>query len=165
MSNKITKEELEAFRSGKAGVRTYRTDEVTVYWKPALCIHSANCLNGLPKVFDVHRKPWIKPEEGTTADIIRVVNTCPSRALTYLRENTRPAASTKKKVRKRKAAARIQILKNGPALVTGEFVLMDGDKKKLPFDGSAAALCRCGASLKKPFCDGTHKAIHFRDDQ
>jgi uncharacterized Fe-S cluster protein YjdI len=64
--------------------RTYTNGEVTVVWKPEVCIHSAICFRGLPKVFDPRKRPWVTPERATTDEIIAQVKKCPSRALSYL---------------------------------------------------------------------------------
>lgn len=64
------------------------------------------------------------------------------------------------------AEVKIQVLKDGPYLVTGSFSLVDENGK--PIDTpkeNVVALCRCGGSLNKPFCDGTHSAIGFRGAQ
>jgi CDGSH-type Zn-finger protein len=51
---------------------------------------------------------------------------------------------------------------NGPYLVTGPVKIVDADGKEYPAQqGSAIALCRCGGSTTKPFCDGTHSRIGF----
>lgn len=62
---------------------TYTNGEVTIIWKPSLCIHSGNCVRGLPSVFNSREKPWIKPEGAGTDEIIAQVNKCPSGALSY----------------------------------------------------------------------------------
>lgn len=64
-------------------MKTYETDNLIIYWKPELCQHSANCIDGDPEVFDVERRPWIKPENGKDEDIMKIIDTCPSKALTY----------------------------------------------------------------------------------
>jgi CDGSH-type Zn-finger protein/uncharacterized Fe-S cluster protein YjdI len=53
---------------------------------------------------------------------------------------------------------------NGPLLLAGDFVLLSADKTPL-FRGRKAALCRCGSSANKPFCDGTHSEIDFTTDE
>lgn len=56
----------------------------------------------------------------------------------------------------------IKSLKNGPYLVDGEVDLFDSEGNKVGVDKSPFALCRCGASSNKPFCDGTHSKIGFQ---
>lgn len=57
----------------------------------------------------------------------------------------------------------ITVRDNGPLLVQGPVTVVDatGAKFQIPADKPAIALCRCGQSLRKPFCDGTHKACDF----
>lgn len=61
----------------------YSNGEVTVIWKPGLCIHSGICFKGLPGVFDPRRKPWIDVSQADTQAIIEQVKKCPSGALSY----------------------------------------------------------------------------------
>ena len=58
---------------------------------------------------------------------------------------------------------KIRIRDNGPLLVEGPFSLLDAEGNAFPLDPSkpAFALCRCGASARKPFCDGAHKTCGF----
>jgi CDGSH-type Zn-finger protein len=57
--------------------------------------------------------------------------------------------------------ARVIPYENGPYLVRGKFVLTDQEGNPIETRRGTVALCRCGASRTKPFCDGTHKAIGF----
>jgi CDGSH-type Zn-finger protein len=59
------------------------------------------------------------------------------------------------------ADVEIRVTKNGPYLVSGSIELVDPDGKAHPTDKDMVALCRCGASQNKPFCDGTHSKIGF----
>src|SRR4029434_4421067 len=59
------------------------------------------------------------------------------------------------------AHVKIETIKNGPYIVTGEVGLIDAHGNKFPAE-KRMALCRCGASTEKPFCDGTHSKIGFR---
>ena len=54
----------------------------------------------------------------------------------------------------------IQVLAKGPYLISGKFSLLDATGRQIEA-GEKIALCRCGASTKKPFCDGTHSRIGF----
>ncbi|MGA2898003.1 MAG: CDGSH iron-sulfur domain-containing protein [Acidobacteriaceae bacterium] len=59
---------------------------------------------------------------------------------------------------------KITVRPNGPLLVEGAFALSDLDGKQWDLTGKpAVALCRCGASENKPFCDGAHKKIGFQN--
>ena len=57
-------------------------------------------------------------------------------------------------------AITIKVRDNGPYVVEGEFRLTDAAGNEIPV--KKAALCRCGASTTKPFCDGTHSKIGFQ---
>jgi CDGSH-type Zn-finger protein len=56
---------------------------------------------------------------------------------------------------------KVTILDNGPFLVKGSIELMDAGGNQVATQGDQVALCRCGASVKKPFCDGTHSKVGF----
>ena len=55
----------------------------------------------------------------------------------------------------------IKVSENGPYLVTGPFQLVDADGTPHATERKTVALCRCGGSTTKPFCDGTHSRIGF----
>ena len=59
------------------------------------------------------------------------------------------------------ASTRVTPYRNGPYLVRGEFELTDQDGEVIETRRGTIALCRCGASRMKPFCDGTHSEIGF----
>ena len=58
--------------------------------------------------------------------------------------------------------ARITPYCDGPLLVRGPFKLLDQAGNEIELHRKTIALCRCGRSKIKPFCDGTHKAVRFR---
>jgi uncharacterized Fe-S cluster protein YjdI len=163
MTNKVTKTELSEYKKDKETVKEYSNGEITVFWKAELCIHSANCLIGLPEVFNTKKKPWVNVHASNSKEIMKIVDTCPSRALTYLKSTKFVTSKPRKSVKKKSKFARVQILKDGPALITGNFIIRDAKKKKVKFDKEVAAICRCGASRKKPFCDGSHLSAGFKD--
>ena len=53
---------------------------------------------------------------------------------------------------------------NGPLLVRGDAEIIDADGTPIPRTRHTVALCRCGVSTIKPYCDGTHKLVGFRTD-
>ena len=59
----------------------------------------------------------------------------------------------------------IRVKKSGPYVVTGVVSLTDGDGKAYPLTAGAVALCRCGHSANKPFCDGSHSGRGFEADE
>jgi CDGSH-type Zn-finger protein len=60
------------------------------------------------------------------------------------------------------APARITPYRDGPLLVRGPFVLVDQEGNEIEVRRRTVALCRCGRSARKPFCDGMHKAVGWR---
>jgi CDGSH-type Zn-finger protein len=58
--------------------------------------------------------------------------------------------------------ARITAYRDGPFLVRGPVELVDQDGNAIPVDRETVALCRCGKSRLRPFCDGTHKLVRFQ---
>jgi len=57
----------------------------------------------------------------------------------------------------------VQPLKNGPLLVKGPIQLLDAQGKPMTVqEGQPIALCRCGHSATKPFCDGSHQRAGFQ---
>jgi uncharacterized Fe-S cluster protein YjdI len=61
--------------------KRYTHGEMTVIWKPHLCIHSGLCVAGLPKVFDPSRHPWVDPMAAGKIEVRNQVIMCPSGAL------------------------------------------------------------------------------------
>ncbi len=64
--------------------KKYSNGEVTIVWKPNMCVHSGICFRGLSEVFDPRKRPWITPEGSTTSKIVDQVKKCPSGALSYI---------------------------------------------------------------------------------
>jgi len=64
-------------------LQVYETPDITVTFDPTLCKHTGVCLRGLPAVFDVGRKRWVRPELAAAADVAAQVTRCPSGALQY----------------------------------------------------------------------------------
>jgi uncharacterized Fe-S cluster protein YjdI/CDGSH-type Zn-finger protein len=132
--------------------RTYRGADIEVTFDAVLCIHARECVRGLSDVFDRDRRPWIRPDNAMAEEVSLVVERCPTGALTYRRldgqtdERTRPVTV-------------VTPVENGPLALRGDLVVRraDGQLERLP----RAALCRCGHSGNKPFCDGSHVAVRF----
>ncbi len=160
-----------------SGERKYKNEDITVYWKPSSCIHASACINGLPRVFNPRRRPWIKMEESVTEKIIKVVDECPVDALTWKWNDEEKNRTVGKEhpnhIKNRRRSlltdddtetfkgASIRIMDNGPLIIKGGFLLERENGSQSKFTGTVS-LCRCGASKLKPFCDGSHRAIDFK---
>ncbi|MCU1642919.1 MAG: zinc finger type superfamily protein [Nocardia sp.] len=70
-------------------LREYSTPGITVTWEAGRCWHAAECLRGLPAVFDRNRRPWIDLSAATVDDLVEVIDRCPSFALGYRTEDGR----------------------------------------------------------------------------
>jgi len=70
--------------------KTYTNGEITVIWKPRVCIHSGKCVQGLGPVFNVNARPWINMQGSGSDSMVKQVEQCPSGALSY--EKTRKAS-------------------------------------------------------------------------
>ncbi len=57
---------------------------------------------------------------------------------------------------------KITALDNGPYLVKGPVLILDAKDNEFRAERATVALCRCGGSTKKPFCDGTHSKVGFQ---
>jgi uncharacterized Fe-S cluster protein YjdI len=136
----------------------YSNGEVTIVWKPSMCIHSTVCwkeATGLPSVFNPRERPWIKPEGSPTKAIVDQVNRCPSGALSFFFDN-----ADEDEAEVVDSNTKIEVSANGPLLVYGNIVLKDkeGNESRR---SKVTAFCRCGQSKNKPFCDGSHVPSGF----
>jgi uncharacterized Fe-S cluster protein YjdI len=135
--------------------KSYTNNEIKVLWNADLCIHSANCVNGLNAVFNPKQKPWINMQAASTEKIINAVNNCPSGALTYKWKD-----EMEEEKQNEQSSVKIQVNEGGPYLVKGSVLVVDKDGSETVKEGTIA-LCRCGGSQNKPYCDGSHKNIEF----
>ncbi|WP_020397146.1 (4Fe-4S)-binding protein [Thiolinea disciformis] len=142
--------------SSEAIIKQYSNGEITVIWQPAKCSHSTLCFQHLPSVFDPRTRPWVNPQGASTEAIIAQIKTCPSGALSY--QDMRSSASTETAT---KPSVLIDVRPNGPLLVQGSITLKAKDGSETVKE--KVALCRCGASANKPFCDGSHVKLGFQD--
>ena len=61
-------------------------------------------------------------------------------------------------------ATKVTAFENGPYVIEGTATYTDADGNVQTSPGTSVALCRCGNSANKPFCDGSHKQINFEAD-
>jgi len=141
----------------------YVAGDVEVSFDAGLCFHAAECVRALPQVFDTSARPWIRPEKASPAELQRVVARCPSGALQFRRIESRgptaPRATSLSLVPATGVTA--TVMPNGPVILTGPVVVKDAAGAVVR-EADRVALCRCGASATKPFCDGAHTKAGFR---
>ena len=128
---------------------SYQGKKLTVSFDGKRCIHSRNCVLGLPQVFRANvAGSWIVPDSAAAEDLAALIRSCPSGALSYRRhDGAGPESVPPVNV--------IRVLENGPLALHADLHI-DGQQPTF-----RAVLCRCGASQNKPYCDGSHKQTGF----
>ncbi|MGB8329708.1 MAG: CDGSH iron-sulfur domain-containing protein, partial [Polyangiales bacterium] len=126
-----------------------------VHWDARLCIHIGECGRAKNELFVGGRQPWCQPDLVEPEEVADVVSRCPTGALTYDRKDGGAAevAETENVV---------SIMYNGPLYVRGDLEI-DGAEQDMLGVRFRAALCRCGQSQSKPFCDNSHEDVPFKD--
>jgi CDGSH-type Zn-finger protein len=144
--------------------KDYAGKKITVHDNRRICSHAAECVNNLPSVFRLNARPWIDPDSANVEEIINTIGKCPSGALSYSIDGIEHRDQNDRD-------PMVTVSKDGPYLITGGIELIGGNANNniIQFGDGASkehyTLCRCGASNNKPFCDGMHKVINFKDDK
>jgi CDGSH-type Zn-finger protein/uncharacterized Fe-S cluster protein YjdI len=133
----------------------FEGDKVDVAWDGRLCIHVQECTRANGGLFASGRDPWGQPDRGQPEQVAAVAERCPTGALTYRRKDGGSEEAPA-------AANRVTIANNGPLYAEGDLKI-DGVPDDMPGLRYRAALCRCGDSANKPYCDNTHEKNAFRD--
>jgi CDGSH-type Zn-finger protein/uncharacterized Fe-S cluster protein YjdI len=136
-------------------VSKYEGKDIDVTYHRRLCIHAAECGRGSSEVFNPKSRPWINPDAAPADEVARIVSRCPTGALQFERKDGGPQEETP-------SSNRITVAPDGPLYVKGEVVIKSADGSEEPTQ-TRLALCRCGASKLKPYCDGSHSAAEFHD--
>lgn len=147
--------------------REYTNGEITVYWKPKECIHATTCFRELRAVFNPGKRPWVDMSAASTQEIIRVVDLCPTKALSYRwnKDLDNVSGQEEKAIDLKETlsevsgeAVEIRVMPNGPLVIKGNFITLGEDGKELK-KMKIASFCRCGQSNNMPYCDGMHRKI------
>jgi CDGSH-type Zn-finger protein/uncharacterized Fe-S cluster protein YjdI len=139
--------------TGAKDDKRYTGEQIDVRFNLKRCIHAAECLRGLPAVFDRNKRPWINPAGGDAEAITAVVLRCPSGALhVELKDDSPGEDPPERNV--------ITLHPNGHLLLRGNLSIQARGVDIT--QETRATLCRCGASRNKPFCDNAHKEINFQ---
>lgn len=141
-----------AFDNMDKNGKDYTNGEIVVTWTPRLCDHSGVCISELPDVFNSIKRPWIIMDGAPSLAIQRVVDLCPTRALTWKKvEKTEAVIETDKE-----KETEIALMKNGQIRISGNFKLID-ENGNIISCADKVSLCRCAKSKRLPFCDGSHR--------
>jgi CDGSH-type Zn-finger protein len=138
----------------KSKTDDYVGKELTIHDNRFICAHTGFCTGHSPDVFDVKIDPWINTDRDPAAKTIETIKMCPSGALSYIVNGTL--------FRDQARAPSIRLMKDGPLSVAGSPELRSDAR---PLSPEHYALCRCGASKNKPFCDGSHYHVGFKEDE
>jgi uncharacterized Fe-S cluster protein YjdI/CDGSH-type Zn-finger protein len=139
----------------KKTVFQYPGKNATVSWNGRLCIHVAECGRAKGDLFVGGRDPWCQPDLTTKEEVADVISRCPTGALTV---NFVDGSSAEQP----EPVNTVNVAYNGPLFIRGRLAIEDApaDAPGLAF---RAALCRCGKSRNKPFCDNSHEKAGFSD--
>ena len=130
--------------------------QITIHDNRGLCAHSGHCSDRLASVFKFGTEPWIDANGATKEEIAEAAMNCPSGALSHSIDGVEH--------RDQDRAPQIVVSKDGPYEVTGG-VGLPNEPRGVGASEEHYSLCRCGASKNKPFCDGSHWSIKFKDEQ
>ncbi len=135
-------------------VYCYPGENIDVTWDGRLCIHIAECGREEGELFVKGRNPWCMPDTTTPERVAEICERCPTGALTYSDNSGKSEQSPSENT--------INVTYNGPLFVYGELAIEEAptDMTGVQF---RAALCRCGQSGNKPFCDNSHLETGFSD--
>jgi CDGSH-type Zn-finger protein len=134
--------------------KSYVGKGITILDNRGICSHAGYCTDGLKAVFREEGEPWIDPDGAQVREVIATIEKCPSGALSYSIDGV--------EAKPRERPPMMTVTDDGPYAITGGVELMG-----VQFGDGASTehytLCRCGASKNKPFCDGSHWEVGFRD--
>jgi CDGSH-type Zn-finger protein/uncharacterized Fe-S cluster protein YjdI len=134
----------------------YEGKSGAVAWNGDLCIHVGECGRAEGELFVAGRKPWCQPDTtGDEGELVQILQRCPTGALSYEKEG---AVVDESPV----SVNTIVVANNGPLYASGDLDIAAATEST-PGIRYRAALCRCGESKNKPFCDNSHEAVNFVD--
>lgn len=128
---------------------------IRVTWDERRCIHFAACVRANPDVFQPGRRPWVQADAADADTVAAIVERCPTGALTYERLDGGPAEAPPDE-------NLALVSRDGPVYLAGDLRLM-GQYQVVEQRATRMALCRCGRSANKPYCDGSHARAGFAD--
>ncbi len=136
--------------------KSYDSPSMRVTYDPRKCIHAKRCVEGSPEVFHPGERPWIRPEKSDAGALAATIAQCPTGSLRYERLGDPPGPAEPIP-----AEVTIALQKDGPVFVRGPVPVVDAAGNRWEDAGHRYALCRCGGSANKPYCENTHLTMGF----
>ena len=140
---------------GTVKIHRYEGKNATVSWSGKHCIHIGECGRAKGELFVAGRKPWCQPDVSSNEEVREVVLRCPTGALSVHFADGEESETAD-------PINTVNVAYNGPLFVRGDLSIDDA-AENVPGLRYRAALCRCGQSKNKPFCDNSHEDAEFRD--
>ncbi|MEU2799643.1 MULTISPECIES: (4Fe-4S)-binding protein [unclassified Streptomyces] len=127
----------------RPAAKSYDGEGIVVGFDSHRCLHAAECVRGLPAVFDVGRRPWVQPDNAPADEVAEVIRRCPSGALQYRRTDGMPDEVPD-------VPTHVSLHADGVLHLRGdlEVATPSGPRRE-----TRVMLCGCGATAAPPYCD------------
>ncbi|WP_318209718.1 (4Fe-4S)-binding protein [Streptomyces sp. SJL17-1] len=161
-------------------LKEYEGEGITVTFEPRRCLHAAECVHGLPEVFDLSRRPWVLPDAAEAGLVAEVVRRCPSGALQYhpadgsvehpdtptsVEHPDTPTSvehpDSPTSVEHPDSPTSVRRTPSGQLVMRGDLLVSGahGDRRE-----TRVMLCGCGVSGNQPYCDHSGPCAEPDDD-
>ncbi|NEB38355.1 hypothetical protein G3I54_15740 [Streptomyces sp. SID14515] len=127
----------------RPAARSYDGEGIVVGFDAHRCLHAAECVRGLPAVFDVGRRPWVQPDNAPADEVADVIHRCPSGALQYHRTDGMPDEVPD-------VPTHVSLHADGVLHLRGDLEVATPHG---PRQETRVMLCGCGATGNTPYCD------------
>ncbi|MFJ6809870.1 (4Fe-4S)-binding protein [Streptomyces anulatus] len=127
----------------RPAAKSYDGEGIVVGFDAHRCLHAAECVRGLPAVFDVDRRPWVQPDRAPADEVADVIHRCPSGALQYHRTDGMPDEVPD-------VPTHVSLHADGVLHLRGD---LEVATPYGPHHESRVMLCGCGATGNTPYCD------------
>ena len=134
---------------------SYPGEQAVVHWDGRLCIHYGDCSRAEGELFVAGRQPWCQPDLAGDEEIRDVITRCPTGALTVVIKGETWSETPA-------SVNTLFVSQDGPLYLSGD-ISIEGGVDDITGKRVRAALCRCGLSANKPYCDNSHAEGGFKD--
>lgn len=139
----------------KKKVLKFEGKDVSVVWDGNLCVHAEECWRSDSELFELKRQPFGEPDRVTPEEVDRISRRCPSGAIAWS-DNSGQTEEVPE------PENTVTVVPGGPLYIRGNLTLV-GVPEQAGNTRRRVALCRCGQSKNKPFCDNSHIEAGWND--